>query len=63
MRRLKLGENPRSVPLNNLELWVQVYYLKVGFMTERVITEIGNSLGGFVSSCPSNFTGAWREYL
>lgn len=63
MRRLKDGENPRSVILNNMELWVQVYDLRVGFMTEKILTEIGNSMGGFVSSCPSNFTGAWREYL
>lgn len=63
MRRMKEGENPRSVDLNALDLWVQVYDLRVGFMNERILTEVGNSIGKFVASCPTNFTGAWREYF
>lgn len=63
MRRLQEGEKPRSVELNTMDLWVQVYDLNIGFMTERVITEVGNNNGKFVASCPSNFKGVWREYL
>lgn len=63
MRRLKEGENPHNVELNIMELWVQVYDLKVGFMTERIIKEVGNNIGGFVVSCPSNFRSVWREYF
>lgn len=63
MSRLKEGQNPRSVDLNIMELWVQVYDLKIGFMSEKIITEIGNTIGKFVSSCPSNFTGVWRDYF
>lgn len=44
-----------------MELWVQVYDLKVGFITEKIITEIGNSNGKFVTSYPSNLTGVWRD--
>ena len=57
MSRLKEGENPRTVELNHMNLWVQVYDLKVGFMTEKIITEVGNHIGKFVESCPSNFIG------
>lgn len=63
MRRLQEGENPRSVDLNTMDLWVQVYDLKVGFMSEKIITEVGNSIGKFVASYLSNFTGVWREYF
>ncbi|XP_074374723.1 uncharacterized protein LOC141715141 [Apium graveolens] len=63
MRRLKEGENPRSVDLNNMKLWVQVYDLKAGFMTEKIITEVRNSIRKFIASCPSNFKGVWRDYL
>lgn len=57
MSRLKEGQNPRIVDLNIMELWVQVYDLKIGFMSEKIITEIGNTIGKFVSSCPRNFAG------
>lgn len=57
MSRLKEGEIPQSVGLNTMNLWVQVYDLKIGFMTERILIEVGNYVGKFVTSCPSNFTG------
>lgn len=37
--------------------------LKIGFMSEKIITEFGNSIGKFISSCPSNFAGVWRDYF
>lgn len=63
MRRLIEGENPRAVELNHIEMWAQIYDLKVGFMSERIITEIGNTIGKFIASCPSNFVGVWRDYF
>lgn len=63
MSRLKDGENPRCVELNSMDLWVQIYDLKAGFMTERIVQEIGNYVGNFVASAPTNFTGVWRDYL
>lgn len=32
-------------------------------MSERVITEVGNQIGNFISSCPNNMKGVWREYM
>ncbi|XP_074323953.1 uncharacterized protein At4g02000-like [Apium graveolens] len=61
--RMKEGDVPRNISLNKLELWVQVYDLRVGFMSERVPKEIGNYIGSFVESCSKNFTGTWWEYL
>lgn len=63
MARMKEGDNPRNVDLNTMDLWVQIYDLKAGFMTERIIKEVGNYIGTFVSSCPSNFVGVWRDFL
>lgn len=59
MGRLKDGENPRGVELNTMDLWVQVYDLKIRFMTERIFTEVGKNIGKFLTSCPSNFAGVW----
>ncbi|XP_063940510.1 uncharacterized protein LOC135149254 [Daucus carota subsp. sativus] len=63
MSRLKQGQNPRYVDLNTMDLWVQIRDLKVGFMSETVLKGIGNYVGNYVRSCPSNFTGVWREYM
>lgn len=63
MARLKEGDNPRSVVLNSMELWVQVHDLKVGFMTAKILQGIRNYIGQFIASCPNNFVGVWREYM
>lgn len=63
MSHLKEGQNPRCVKLNAMDLWVQIHDLKVGFITKRIVKEIENYIGAFVSSCPSNFVGVWRDYL
>lgn len=63
MSRLKEDKNPRCVELNSMDLWVQVYDLKAGFMTERILKEVGNYIGQFVASGPGNFVGVWRDYL
>ncbi|KAK1379781.1 hypothetical protein POM88_026525 [Heracleum sosnowskyi] len=61
--RMKEGDVPRGVRLNSLDLWVQIHDLRAGFMTERIVKEVGNYIGCFVESCPRNFTGVWKEYL
>ncbi|XP_062086519.1 uncharacterized protein LOC133792629 [Humulus lupulus] len=63
LERLKMGDNPRLIPLNTMEIWVQVYNLKAGFMSDRVLKACGGFIGTFISSCPKNYTGVWREFL
>lgn len=54
---MKEGINPRCIALDSIDLWVQIYDLQPGFMFEKIITEVGNQIGTFVSSCPTNFKG------
>lgn len=61
--RMKEGDVPRGVSLNNLDLWVQIYDMQTGLMTERVLKEVGNYVGEYVESYSRNFTGVWREYM
>lgn len=61
--RMKEGDVPRSVNLNTIDLWIQIYDLRTGFMTERILKEVGNYIGEYIESCPTNFTGMWREYM
>lgn len=61
--RMKEGDIPRGISLNSLDLWVQIPDLRAGFMTEKVVKEVGNYVGIFVESCPRNFSGVWKENI
>lgn len=62
-KRMETGDNPRSMVLNTLDLWVQIHDLPVGFMSERVVKEVGNYVGVYIESCARNYTGGWKEYM
>uniref|UniRef100_A0A803Q311 DUF4283 domain-containing protein n=1 Tax=Cannabis sativa TaxID=3483 RepID=A0A803Q311_CANSA len=57
------GDNPRTMVLNRLDLWVQVFDLQHGYRSEMVLKGIGNYVGTYVESDVNNFSGVWREYL
>lgn len=40
--KIKAGEDPINVSLNEMEMWIQVYNLPVGFMAESVGKQLGN---------------------
>lgn len=61
--RLKEGDNPRTTEINNVEVWVQLHGMNTGFMSQRVVTDIGNYIGKFVEFDANNFVGVWREYF
>lgn len=63
LQRIKEGDNPRTMPIINLEIWVQLHDIGTGFMSQRVVTDIGNYIGKFVESDANNFIGVWREYF
>ncbi|XP_060959153.1 uncharacterized protein LOC133030431 [Cannabis sativa] len=61
--RLKEGDNPRLVEINQMDMWVQLHNLQPGNMTLSVITALGNFIGTFIESDPNNFVGVWRDFL
>ncbi|KAK1400239.1 hypothetical protein POM88_010102 [Heracleum sosnowskyi] len=61
--RLKTGDNPRTLTINKLELWVQLHETDSGFISQRVVKDIGNYIGTFVELDSNNFVGVWRDYL
>lgn len=46
-----------------MEIWVQIHDLKPGFMSDKVVRDIGSYIGTYVSYCPTNFHGTWHDYL
>ncbi|XP_060961861.1 uncharacterized protein LOC133032058 [Cannabis sativa] len=63
IERLKKGDNPRTIALNKLDIWVQIHDLQSGFKTARAVQQAGNYMGVYLESDPKNFQGVWREYL
>lgn len=61
--RMKEGDNPRTMMINNLEIWVQLHGMGSGFISQRVVTDVGNYIGKFVESDANNFMDVWREFL
>lgn len=61
--RLREGMDPRTMVINNLDIWVQLHGVGTGFMAQRVVQDIGNHIGQFVESDVNNFVGVWREYF
>lgn len=61
--RMKEGDNPHTMVINKLDLWVQLHDMNAGFMSQRVVVDVGNYIGNFVESDNNNFVGVWREYL
>ena len=63
LERLKLGDDPRRVPVDYMETWVQVYDLKVRFMSDWVMKACAGFIGTFVSSCPKNLQVLGRSFF
>lgn len=61
--RLKPRDNPRTLVINKLDLLVQLHGMSPGFISHRVVQDIGNYIGVYVESDANNFIGVWREYL
>lgn len=61
--RLKEGENPRTLLVNKLDVWVQLHDMETGYMSQRVVKDIRDYAGKFVESDTNIFVGVWREYL
>lgn len=57
------GDNPRPLPINNLDVWVQLHGMSPGSMSQRVVTDVGNYIDSFIEGDVNNFLGVWREFL
>lgn len=63
IRKLRSREDPLLVPLNEVEIWVQIHRLLFGFMSEDVGVLIGNNIGKFIKYDERNNSAAWRKLM
>lgn len=51
---IKVGKDLTMVSLNEMEIWIQIYNLPIGFMAEKVGKQLGNFFDRFISYDLSN---------
>lgn len=56
-------EDPHLVALTDIEIWVQVYDIPQGCLSQNILKSVGASIGKYVKSDPTNFNGAWKPYV
>nr|KYP72475.1 hypothetical protein KK1_005064 [Cajanus cajan]KYP72478.1 hypothetical protein KK1_005067 [Cajanus cajan] len=57
------GDIPKDIPLNHIDVWVQVHNLPAGFMSQNIGEHLGNSLGIFLDYDSKNNTSLWKSYM
>lgn len=63
LHKLAENEDPHMIQLNKVDIWVQIYNLLMGMVTEKIIQGIGNYVGTVVKMDPLNMSGAWKPYV
>lgn len=61
--KVQENEDPKTVQLNDSEIWVQVYDVPKGFISENILKSIGNYIGQYIKSDPTNFDGVWKACI
>lgn len=61
----RLGENedPHTVPLNKMDIWLQIYDMPMGMLSEKIVQSIGNYVGVCIKTDPLNMNGGWKPYV
>lgn len=63
MEEVPKGEDPLSVQLWNVNMWIQIHELPSGFMSEIVGKQLGNFFGTFIEYDNKNNTSTWKEFM
>lgn len=63
LSKIPAGEEPLSVPLWNVEIWIQIHDLPKRFMSNAVGKQLGDFFGAYVSYDAKNNSSIWVEYM
>lgn len=61
--QLKDTEEAHQIPLNSLDIWIQVHDIPIGFISETIMRSIGTFIGTYIQSDPANFDGRWKSFV
>lgn len=63
MNIVKAGEDPVKVALHEVDFWIQIYDLPVGYMTKPVGKQLDNFFGSFLQYDAKNNLSIWRVFM
>lgn len=63
LHQVEMGEDPIAIQITNMEMWVQIYDMPRGFVSENILQSIGAAMGKYVKSDPGTFEGGWKPYI
>ncbi|GAU32101.1 hypothetical protein TSUD_358070 [Trifolium subterraneum] len=63
LEQIPLGMQIESIPLQHVDLWVQIHNLPIGLMKEKVGITLSNFIGKFVEYDQNNKSSFWRQYM
>jgi hypothetical protein len=63
LEQFQLGMQVEQIPLNHVNLLVQVHNLPMGLMKEKNGIQLANYIGSFVEYDKNNNTSFWRQYM
>lgn len=61
-KQLAWGKDPKVIPLKEVEIWIQVYDIPKGLVSENILKGIANYIGEYVKTDPTNLNGLWKAY-
>lgn len=57
------GEDPLLAKLQEVDIWVQIYDIPHGFLSENILRSVGSAIGRYIKSGPGTFEGGWKQYV
>ena len=60
---IQLGECPNQIPINSIDIWVQIFDLPSSYMSESVGKQLGDYIGFFLEYDNNNNGGSVKEYM
>ncbi|XP_074322934.1 uncharacterized protein LOC141659900 [Apium graveolens] len=63
LHQVEMGDDPTAVEIQDMEMWIRIYDMPRGFVSENILKNIGAAMGKYVKSDPTTFEGGWKPYI
>lgn len=62
LHQLEKGEDPSTVKLQYVEMWVQIYDIPRGMLSENILRNVGATIGKFIRMDTNTLDGVWKPF-
>lgn len=61
--KMVAASDPKTMKLNDIDIWVQVYDIPKGFISEAILRGVGNFVGTFLGADSASLDGIWKQFV